>query len=104
MLRRILTVLSVTLTGLLVGFGISSAADYVPAPVAPGGGGTGPAAPVAPVAPVAGASTDVAGHTLSYTGSGLNVGLVVGIGVLVVLAGIALMVAGSRIARRPATR
>lgn len=96
MLRRILTVLSVTLTGLLVGLGISSAADYVPAPVAPGG--TGPAAPVA------GASTDVAGHTLSYTGSGLNVGLVVGIGVLVVLAGIALMVAGSRIARRPATR
>ena len=98
MLRRILTVLSLTLTGLLVGFGISSAADYVPAPVAPGGGGGGPAAPVA------GASTDVAGHTLSYTGSGLNVGLVVGIGVLVVLAGIVLMVAGSRIARRPSTR
>ena len=97
-LRRLLTVLGLTMTGLLVGFGISSAADYVPAPVAPGGGGSGPAAPVA------GAATDVAGHTLSYTGSGINVGLAVAIGVLVLAVGVVLMVAGSRIARRPSAR
>ena len=90
MIRRILSLVALAITGLLMSVGIASADDYVPSAVTSGA-----------VVPAAATTTpsDVAG-SLSYTGAGFNVGGAVLIAAIVLLVGIALVVAGTRMSRR----
>ena len=90
MIRRFLSVVALAITGLLLSVGVAAADDYVPSAVTSGDAGAG-APSTTP--------SDVAG-SLSYTGAGFNVGGAVLIAALVLLVGVGLVIAGTKMARR----
>ena len=92
MFQKVLAVISLALGALLLSVGVASADNYVPPAVTS-------SASAQPVIQVLGTSKDVAGQSLSYTGSGFNVGGVVLIGAIVLLLGIGLTVVGTRMSR-----
>ena len=95
MYRKFLTVISLVLGTLFLAAGIASADDYVPSAVSSSVLDT-TSAPVA-------TSQGVAGASLSYTGTGFNVGGTVGIAIIVLVVGIALCIGGAKMARRRPT-
>ncbi len=99
--RLLIAAVLLTLGGLLIPAGIASAADYVPSPVpttaaqTPGAGPTDPTDPASPTDP----QDPAAPAPLAYTGAGINLGLSITMGGLVVLLGAGLVVAGTRRSR-----
>ena len=93
MFRKLLTVISLAIATLLATFGVASATDYVPPAVTNGTTSASRAVDVVAT------SKGVAGGSLSYTGTGFNVGGAVTIGAIVLLVGIGLCIAGARFAR-----
>ncbi len=98
MFRKFAAVLALVVAALFLSVGISSAdtvasSNYPPTSVV----ATSQTVATTPAA-VLGTSQDVAGN-LSYTGSGINVGLFVVIGALVLLLGVGLTVVGTRMSR-----
>lgn len=90
MIRKFLSVVALAITGLYLSVGIASADDYVPAAVTSGGAGAvGPST----------MDSDVAG-SLSYTGTGFNVGGAVLIAAIVLLVGVGFVIGGAKMSRR----
>ena len=88
MIRRLLSIVALAITGLFLAVGVASADDYVPSAVTTGAADSTTTTP-----------SEVAG-SLSYTGAGFNVGGAVVIAAIVLLVGIALVVVGTRMTRR----
>lgn len=101
MFRKLFAVVALAITALFLSMGIASAADYVPPAVTSSVLPTSSAvATSSATVQVLDTSKGVAGASLSYTGTGFNVGGVVTIGLIVVLVGIGLCIVGAKMSKR----
>ena len=93
MFHKFLAILSMVIGALFLSVGVASATDYVPPAV------TSSLSDPAPAIQVLGTSQNVSGAALSYTGTGFNVGGAVLIGAIVLLLGVGLCLAGTKMLR-----
>ncbi len=99
MFCKIAAVFGLCVAALFASVGIASAQDYVPAPVTSSVLSVDPtSSAVVQVPHVLDTPHAVAG-SLSYTGTGFNVGLTVAIAAAVVLLGLGLVIVGTRLTR-----
>ncbi|QNK80984.1 hypothetical protein [Nakamurella sp. PAMC28650] len=92
MFQKVVALVSLVVGAFFLSVGVASADNYVPPAV------TSPLS-LQPVIQVLGTSNDLTGQSLSYTGTGFNVGGVVLIGAIVLLIGIGLTIVGARMSR-----
>lgn len=93
MIRKLLSVVAFVGAPLFLLAGVASAQDYVPAAVAANNSGSS-------AAPPAISGGGVVDASVPYTGSGINVSVIVFIGALIIVLGVGLCVAGARVSKR----
>ncbi|SDO31654.1 hypothetical protein SAMN04515671_0536 [Nakamurella panacisegetis] len=99
MFNKILAVVSMAAATLFLSVGIASADDYVPPAVTSGVSNSSGAVQVLGTSQTVGGAGSASGSALSYTGTGFNVGGAVLIGAIVLLLGVGLCLAGTKMIR-----
>ena len=90
----LLTVIALATIGAFLSVGVASAQDYIPPGVTSSVVATSSSVAVAPT------SSGIAGQSLSYTGTGFDVGGVVTNGAIVIVLGVGLCTVGARLSKR----